>query len=114
MMKINYQVMTEDMKNENGKYIPNWKELKAKVTSADEFNYIVECEQRFKDWEDDEFMKDCIGFIFNMVYITQQKCGHYEMFQIPMNENFILEEKLEQAKEYAYKSLCTHCSCRTI
>ena len=97
-MKINYQIMKESQKSE-GKYYPNYKELINNATSKEEQDYI------------NKVQNDNFGFAYNMVYITKQKCGHYEIFQTPQNEYYSLEDNLKNAKEHALTMKCTHCIC---
>lgn len=109
-MCINYQIMTEEQKNEHGKYIPNWEALIAGATSEEEAEYIKSVQSqneklvRIKRWE------KSAGFAFNMVYVTKQSCGHYEIFQTPQNEHYTLENVLTEAEKYM-KMKCSRCIC---
>jgi hypothetical protein len=95
-----YLVMDE--KDVDGKYhvsSDGWKKLKEQNHSY-EFEEFVNA-----------MMTSDYGFSFNMVYITKQKCGHYEMFQNPLNEYYTLESNLKMAEEHARLSKCTQCIC---
>lgn len=95
---INYQVMT-DSQQVDGKYIPVWEALIARAASDEEKAYIQEVQRHG------------INFAFNMVYVTKQACGHYEIFQTPQNEHYGLEENLREAEETAKDRKCTSCIC---
>lgn len=97
-MKINYQVMTESQMIE-GKYIPVWEVLIANANSEEEKAYLQEVQ------------KSGIRFAYNMVYVTKQTCGHYEIFQTPQNQYYSLESNLALAVETAKDRKCTRCIC---
>lgn len=105
-MKINYQIMSEKVKTNDGwcgqekeAYKPNYDELIKNATCEEEAEYIRKVKERNST------------FAFNMVYITKQKCGHYEIFQIPCNEYYTVERNLKFAEEHAVTSKCTRCVC---
>lgn len=97
-MAINYQVMAEDQKR-NGKYIPDYEALLRNATEEGEAAYIREVQAMG------------FGFAYNMVYVTKQACGHYEIFQTPQNDHYPLKENLAQAEEHAKGRKCTRCIC---
>ena len=108
-MAINFQVMTENQKNEYGRSVPEREALTAGASGEDEkedLDRIIAQDERWISKGRGEF----VGFTFNMVYITKQSCGHFEIFQSPHNEHYILEEVLEQAQEHT-KSKCSRCMC---
>lgn len=94
--KINYQLMEEAM---DGKYYPDYKKLIAGATCKEEVEYIKKVENGNH------------GFAFNMVYITRQSCGHFEIFQSPQNEYYTLKEVLEQGEQHSKEHKCTKCTC---
>lgn len=96
---MNYQIMTESQK-QNGRYIPDYEVLINNATSEEEKQYI------------ETIRKAGIAFAYNMVYVTKQTCGHYEIFQTPQNEYYTLEDKLKQAEEHAKSRKCTRCICK--
>lgn len=107
--KINYQIMAESQKNVHGKYIPDYEKLIEGATCEDEVSYIRKVQEQSKKWLERPGYERYAGFAYNMVYITRQKCGHFEIFQTPCNEYHNLEENLHQAEEHARKMKCTRC-----
>lgn len=96
---VNYQIMTDSQKVD-GKYIPVWEALLANATSEEEKVYIQEVQKRG------------FRFAYNMVYVTKQACGHYEIFQTPQNQYYSLESNLALAEETAKDRKCTRCICK--
>lgn len=108
MTRINYQIMNESQKNRFGRYMPDFEKLIAGATCEEEAEYLKEVQERFDKWlskPGGEFA----GFAFNMVYVTKQTCGHFEIFQAPCNEYYSLEENLNQAEEHAGEMKCSQC-----
>lgn len=101
-MKINYQIMEESQKNSHGMYIPDFEKLIAGATCEEETEYLKKVQERHDK-------RLSTGFAFNMVYVTRQTCGHFEIFQIPCNEYYSLEDNLKEAEEHAESMMCTHC-----
>lgn len=102
--------MGEDQKNEYGRYIPDFETLISKATCEEEVSYIRSVQETFERYKKMGYEKSS-GFSFNMVYITRQKCGHFEMFQTPHNEYYTLENNLKQAEKHAIEYKCTKCIC---
>ena len=108
-MKANYQIMNENQKNENDKYVTDIEKLKQTATCAEEVEYI----QKIMKWYEERKEKGfAFEFAFNMIYITKMSCGHYEVFQTPCNQYYSLNETLKEAKERAEKWKCTRCHCK--
>lgn len=95
-MEINYQIMSENQKKED-KYYPDYDELTANANCEEEKEYI------------EQVKKQNFPFAYNMVYITKQKCGHFEIFQTPQNEYYSIKENLSHAMKHAEESACSHC-----
>lgn len=108
-MKINYQIMDESQKNSYGNYMPDFENLIAGATCEEEAEYLKEVKGRFDKWLSKPGCEKMAGFAYNMVYITRQKCGHFEIFQTPCNEYHSLEENLKVAEEHAREMKCTRC-----
>ena len=108
-MAINFQVMTENQKNEYGKYVPDWEALKAGASCEEEKEYIDKIIALDEKWIS-KGRGEYVGSAFNMVYITKQSCGHFEIFQSPHNEYHTLEKVLGEAQEHT-KSKCSRCIC---
>lgn len=110
-MKVNYQIMDENQKNSYGKYIPDFEKLINEATCEEEVLHIHSVQEMFENYKENGY-EDFCGFAYNMVYITRQKCGHFEIFQTPQNEYYSVEENLKQAEKHAIESKCTRCTCR--
>ena len=110
-MKINYQVMDESQKNSYEKYIPDFEKLIANADCEEEIAYIRKIKDRFNMYLSKPGFEKMAGFAFNMVYITRQTCGHFEIFQMPQNDYYSLEENLKQAEEHDNNSKRSHCIC---
>lgn len=110
-MKANYQVMRENQRNCYGKYIPDFEKLIEGASCADEISYIHKVMDEIKMWQSMPGYESFAGFAFNMVYITRQKCGHFEIFQTPLNEFNSLEGILKHAEEHASEYKCSRCVC---
>lgn len=109
-MRINYQIMDESQRNSFGKYLPDFKKLIDGATCEEEATYINEVMDRFDEWLNRKGAESFAGFAFNMVYITKQCCGHFEIFQSPCNEYYSLEDNLKLAEEHM-RDRCTKCIC---
>lgn len=108
-MKINYQIMEESQKNSQGKYIPDFEKLIAGATCEEETAYLKEVQERFDKWLSKPGCEKYAGFAFNMVYVTRQTCGHFEIFQTPCNEHYSLEDNLKEAETHAGSMKCSRC-----
>ncbi len=106
MLKVNYQIMNDSCLNERGKYVPDIQKLKDSASTWEEVKYIDDLVKWYKDRERYSMYFE---FAYNMVYIIQMQCGHFEIFQTPCNLYHPLEKTLLHAAEYAKKSKCSHC-----
>ena len=111
MKKLNYQIMSEDNKNNVGRYIPNWEQLLSNASSDEEIAYINSVISNMKEWAKNDFMKDSIGFSFNMVYVMRQACGHFEIFQTHASSQEQAMEWLEIMLKESNIRKCTSCIC---
>ena len=102
---VNYQLMSSAQKNDRGKYIPNWEMLLAAASCQEEVEYIRKVRVNIESGVMD-------GFTWNLVYLTKQACGHWEIFQSRCNEHYPLAQVLNQAREHADDFRCTRCICR--
>ncbi|MCD8013281.1 MAG: hypothetical protein LUG99_08915 [Lachnospiraceae bacterium] len=103
-MKINYQIMTD---KQGECYIPDYNALIANATCEEEAEYIQSVEEQQERMAAHGFER---GFRWNMVYVTRQSCGHFEIFQTPCNEYHTLQENLQIAEGHS-KERCTKCIC---
>lgn len=93
---MNYQIMSGDQKEE-GKYYPDYDSLMNNASCETEREYISKVRERN------------FGFAYNMVYVAKQKCGHFEIFQTPLNQWYTLEDNLRVGKEHTETMKCSHC-----
>lgn len=110
-MKINYQIMEESQRNRFGKYIPDYARLIGNASSKEEADHIRKIRDRDIRYLATPGNEKMAGFVWNMVYVAKQKCGHYEMFQTPQNNYHPLNDILREAQEYAEKMDCSCCIC---
>jgi hypothetical protein len=97
---INYQIMDESNLTTTGRYFPDYQKLMDGAETQEEKDYIKKVSEY--PWN---------TFVFNMVTIVKQACGHYEIFQHPMNAYHNLDETLKLDIETAKTRKCTHCIC---
>ena len=102
-----YQIMTEDQKNESGSYIPNYEQLIKEAPNEEIANEWANCQERFAKREG-----KWAGFAFNCVYIIKMKCGHYEILQHYVHSKEEIENWIENV-DYSKKHYrnCTMCIC---
>lgn len=96
---VNYQIMTK--RDEKGRYHPDYGKLIENASSEEEKEYLEEVEN-----------SPFSGYAFNLVLVTRQKCGHYEIFQSPCNKYYPVEKVLKSAEKAAESQECTQCICR--
>ena len=99
--RINYQIIPATRVDKVGQHIPDWDALIANATCEEEAEYLKEAQKTMHGR----------GFAYNMIYVTRQKCGHFEIFQTSCNVYYPLDENLKQAREHAEKHSCTACTC---
>lgn len=101
-MTFNYQIMEPD---KNGKYNPDYEKLIANSS----------CKEEAQKWKEAQELRELCpgfgGFTFNMVVCMKQKCGHWEIFQSPINEFYKLDETLELMHNESMNRDCTRCIC---
>ena len=97
---ILYQIMSE---SGDGRYYPAWEAL-IEEANPEEKEYLEQLVKERLERHD-----GLRSFAFNLIYIAKQKCGHYEVFQSPYNENWTLKGIFDIALEHAQKQKCTHC-----
>lgn len=104
---IQYQIMTDEQRNEVGAYIPNYDELIANAPNDEmKTKWIASKELHQKLGEKDAKYE---GFAFNSVYIMKMACGHYEVFQHSVREESELIEWIEMMQNENRR--CTRCIC---
>lgn len=104
---IQYQIMTDENKNAEGKYIPSFDKLFQEAeTGATKMEWI-DCQRRMAR-RPLKFQ----GFAFNLVVLVKQSCGHYEILQHPYNAEYEnLEDILQDFAEEGQHRKCTRCIC---
>ena len=102
---IQYQIMTDENKNAEGKYIPSFDELfREAETGATKMEWI-ECQRRMAR-RPLKFQ----GFTFNLVVMVKQACGHYEILQHPYHQEY--DDLHEILTDFANENRkCTRCIC---
>lgn len=110
-MKYNYQIMKESIKDERGEYyVPDYDLLRKNASCEEEIEYINDVENRYKKYKEKHLPLGC--FAFNMVYVMKQACGHYEIFQLHVNNDKEAIEWLDMASKEAETRKCTRCICK--
>jgi len=99
LYRINYQILIDEMRDADGWYTPDYRELISGASSREEVKYIKKVKSRGT------------RFHFNLIYITKQKCGHYEIFQVPMESAIMVKSILREAEIEARNRMCTSCIC---
>ena len=94
---LNYQIMVNT--DNNGKYLPDYDEL---IKNAS-------CIEEAEKWQ--EAKSRGTSFAFNMVVCLKQTCGHWEIFQSPVNEYHRLTDELQMLVDHSRESKCTRCIC---
>ena len=93
----NIQVIT--MQDADGRYLPNYDELIASASCEDEIKKWTEAKERnFKP-------------TWNMITCMKNTCGHWEIFQSPVNEHHPLAQEVRELYEHSQHSKCTRCIC---
>lgn len=102
---IQYQIMTDENKNAEGKYVPSFDKLfREAETGATKMKWI-ECQRRMAR-RPFKFQ----GFAFNLVVMVKQNCGHYEILQHPYHPEY--DDLHEILTDFANKNRkCTRCIC---
>lgn len=104
-MSINYQLISESRHDEKG-YHADYDSLLADAETESEKEYIRKVIQTREKVRKDE------GYTYNLIYITKQACGHYELFQHPCSKkHYPLKDVLEYAVQEAHTRSCTGCVC---
>lgn len=93
---MNFQIINNSNIND-GKYYPNYDSLLLNAEDTEQKEYIQWCKE------------NNLSFVYNMVYITRQNCGHYEIFQCPQNEYYPLAEVLKRIETEEIRRKCTSC-----
>ena len=96
--------------NQYGKYIPDLQKLKDNASCQKEIDYINGVEQKWEQYKGTKY-EGWIGFAFNMCYVMQQACGHFEIFQTHVNNEQEALEWLELMKTESKTRKCTKCIC---
>ena len=105
--KIQYEIMTEENKNEEGKYVPSFDKLFREAPNGAMAMKWTECQNTMAK-RPFKFQ----GFTFNLVVMVKQTCGHYEILQHPFNAKYEnLEDVLQQFAEEGQNRRCTRCIC---
>lgn len=107
-LKTQYEIMTEENKNQHGQYVPTFETLIKEAPNQEMANKWKECETRLKQWEKEN--PKFSGFTYNSVYMVQKSCGHYEIFQTSCHSEEELLDWIENV-ELKNNRKCTRCIC---
>ena len=107
--------------SDDGQCYPDYDEFIKNARDEEEKAYLEEVKQRHLEREAEGYKNN--GFAFEIIYVTKQACGHYELFQHPLWRNY----GKEPTEETTIKSLesvlsiikddkrrqrkCTRCIC---
>lgn len=97
LMHVTYQTIPAP--DADGQYAPDYDALIAAASCPEEADYIRSIEA------------SGMKFAYNMVYVTRQACGHFEIFQTPRNVHYPLKDNLDLARKTAAERKCTRCIC---
>lgn len=104
----------------NGQHYPDYDQMIANARDEDERNYLIETKEMHEKWKAKGFDD---GFAFGIVYTRKMACGHYEIFQHPIYEEYgdepteddILRSLQDLIKEIRMTKRehmkCTRCIC---
>ncbi len=104
-----YQIMTDENKNNADAYVPNYDELIANAPNDEMKAKWIECQELHEKWgkEDAKFG----GFAFNGVYMMKMACGHYEIFQHHARSESDLIDWIALMQVEEKNRKCTRCIC---
>lgn len=105
-LKAQYVIMTDENKNDEGSYVPNYDELIAEAPNEDMTNKWIQARDLHA-----ELGGKFGGFAFNSIYMIEMKCGHYEIFQHSVRDEDDLLEWIELMQSDKYYKNCTRCIC---
>ena len=110
-LKVQYVIMTDENKNDEGRFIPNYDELIAEAPNDDMRAKWIESQSLHEKLLNGEDWKRFSGFAFNGVYMMKMKCGHYEIFQHSSIDEDDLIEWIKLIHSDKYYGECTSCIC---
>ena len=106
---IQYQIMTDEQRNDADVYVPNYDELIAEAPNKEMKAKWIECKELHEKWNKEDAKYG--GFAFNSIYMMKMKCGHYEVFQHPVREESELIEWIALMQSDKHYKKCTRCIC---
>ena len=102
---IQYQIMTDENKNAEGKYVPSFDKLFREAPTGAMAMKWNDCQRRLAR-RPLKFQ----GFLFNLVVMVKQACGHYEILQSPYHPEY--DDLHEILTDFANENRkCTRCIC---
>ena len=105
-LKAQYVIMTDENKNNEGSYVPNYDELTAQAPNVEMMTKWIQSRDIHAELEG-KFG----GFAFNSIYMIKMSCGHYEIFQHSARDEDDLLEWIELMQSDKYYKDCTMCIC---
>ena len=112
-LQIQYEIMTDENKDEYGNYIPSYDKLIAEAPNEDMKKEWKFCEELFERVAED--FEKSKGFVFRCVYMFQLSCGHYTIYQHAVPDDWSVEEceeslfKFVEEVDIPDKRKCLNC-----
>jgi len=108
-LKVQYVIMTEENKNDEGSYVPNYDGLIAEALNDDMTAKWIEAKEFHEKLGETEPKYQ--GFAFNSIYMMKMSCDHYEIFQHHSKSEDDLIEWIALMQSEKYYKKCTRCIC---
>ena len=108
-LKVQYVIMTDENKNNEGSYVPNYDELIAEAPTEDMTSKWIEAKNLHEKLGETEPKYQ--GFAFNSIYMMEMQCGHFEIFQHHVRSEDDLIEWIELMQSDKYYKKCSKCIC---
>ena len=103
---IQYVVMGEEMRNEEGKYVPDFEELIMEAPNEEMKKEWQQCQKLMKKMYENEEHKKYAYFAFNAVWLVKRSCGHYEILQ---HHCHYVDNVLQYMEEVEMTTKCSGC-----
>lgn len=108
-LKVQYVIMTDENKNNEGSYVPKFDELIAEAPNDEMSAKWIEARDLFARLGEDNPKYE--GFAFNSIYMMKMSCGHYEIFQHSVRSEDDLVEWIALMQSEKHYKKCTRCIC---
>lgn len=108
-MATQFEIMTEENKNDAGSYVPNYDELIAEAPNDEMVAKWISSKELHESLAEKDVRYG--GFAFNCVYMMKMSCGHYEIFQHSARSEEELVDWIKMMQSDEYYKKCTSCIC---